>query len=219
MGVYIRVDDGWSPWANTVAYYPLSSDFTDHSWNGYDLTNNWGSITTQWTVSCAYYSGSTSVNSINTSAPVWSTRTIACWIYLTWPTSWSAAAVWTGTYSSGTGIHNAEVLGAYNKFPSLSDYHAYGVTGTTDISNQWALLVWVVTGTDVTCYLNGAVEVNGTRGYASTDSTGIKLAWRNWGSGSEYFKGYLSEVIVENKAWTATDVLNYYNQTKSKYWL
>lgn len=220
MGVHIRAESNQRmPWANTVAYYPLSTDFTDKSWNGYDLTNSWGSITTQWTVSCAYYSGSTSVNSINTTAPVWATRTIACWMYLQSPTSWSAVGVWTGTYNASTGQHNAEVLGAYNSNTSLSDYHAYWVTGSTSITNQRVFLVWVVSGNDVTCYRNWTVDASGTRGYESTDSVGIKLSGRLWGSGSEYMKGYLSDVIVESTAWTATDVLNYYNQTKSKYWL
>ena len=46
-----------NPWANTVGYYPLNTDFDDYSWNSRNLTNTNATITTLGGVSCAYYWG------------------------------------------------------------------------------------------------------------------------------------------------------------------
>ena len=52
------VDDqqGWQPWANTLCYYPFDTDYSDQSWNGYNLTNRWATtIWTKWGVDCAVF--------------------------------------------------------------------------------------------------------------------------------------------------------------------
>lgn len=35
------IGDVWTPWSNTLAYYPLATGTKDYSWNGRDGTNNW----------------------------------------------------------------------------------------------------------------------------------------------------------------------------------
>ena len=43
--IYIRVDEQWwQPWANTIAYYPLETDYNDHSWNHRDPIQIWSSV-------------------------------------------------------------------------------------------------------------------------------------------------------------------------------
>lgn len=209
---------GWKPWVNTVAYYPLTDNFNDESWNWYNLTNSWWSITTYGWVKCAYYSGSTSVYSQNTSVPVWATRTINCRCYLPASESVDIPVVWTGSWVS----YWYRVLALWywsNGVPSLSDYDVLWVSWWGSKIWQWVNLVWIINWWDMSLYANWVLVASQSRGSAQQNSTVIKIAWRYGWGWSQYFKWYVNEVIVESKARTAQEISDYYNQTKSNYWL
>lgn len=207
---------GWKPWANTVAYYPLNSttNFTDQSWNGYDLTNSWGSITTFNWVSCAYYSGSTSVYSQNTSITFWTTRTINFWVYVA--SNRQNPIVWTWAYSYWA--YSTIVLWLTpNGYASISNYQNYWLDGTKNLSWGWVNMVWVVNWSDWKVYTNWQLELSWW--YTLNSWSQLKIWWRLGGSGSEYFQWYVNEIILENKERTAQEISDYYNQTKSNYGL
>ena len=224
MNVYIRQNElqnayigeyqeWWQPWANTVAYYPLKSDFNDASWNGYNLYNSWGSITTFNGIDCAYYSGNSSVYSENSSVPVWETRTINFRSYLpedrydivvfTW--QWTYGRVWVG-YT----VDNSICVWA------MTDFEVYWMSWNTPIWWKWVNIVWVVEWYNVYLYINWELDTSGTRSVKSSSTTRLRV----WGTGgNEWFKGYVNEVIFEDKARTAQEIADYYNQTKSDYGL
>ena len=206
----------WNPWANTVAYYPLTDDFNDHkwSWTLYNLTNNGWSLTTLSWVKCAYYNWSS--YSSNSSISFWSTRTLLAWCYLLW--NWMIA--YTGTYNSSR--YNLLALFSNNSWKlNVSDLQVTWFNTSSTYLNQWVLLAWIVDGQSTSTmkmYINWSLYNESSRNYWSTDTSWLWV-WRKYDINSDYLTWYISNLIIENKAWTAQEVLDYYNQTKSQYGL
>jgi hypothetical protein len=218
MNVYIYTDkEGWVPWENTIAYYPLTDNFNDESWNWYNLTNSWWSITTYGWVKCAYYSWSTSVYSINTSVSVWATRTLNCWCYLPNVLSVDVPVIFTWRANVAQS-QMALWYGRNTGYASLSDYYQVWINGSVNLAWKWVNLIWVNEWASMKLYVNGTLVNSATRSYSTINSVNIKIAWPA-GAWSQYFKWYVNNVIVENKARTAQEIADYYNQTKSNYWL
>jgi len=212
---YIGEYKGWKPWANTVAYYPLTDDFNDHkwTWTAYNLTNSWWSITTYGWVKCAYYSWSTSVYSQNTSISFWTTRTIVFWGYLL--NTGTAPVVWTWIYSYNS--LSTRVVWYGGSKSSISNYQNYWLNGTSNVYWKWVNIVWISDWSKMELYVNWQLEASWSNTLYAWSQ--LKIWWRLWGSWSEHFTWYVNEIILEDKARTAQEVQDYYNQTKSNYWL
>jgi len=206
---------GWKPWTNTIAYYPLKEDFNDHkwTWTSYNLTNNGWSITTFNWVPCAYYSGSTSVYSINTSISFWTTRTIVFWGYLL--NTGTAPVVWTGIYSYNS--LSTRAVWYWGSKASISNYQNYWMDGTSNVYWKWVNIVWISDWSKMELYVNWQLEASWSNTLYAWSQ--LKIWWRLWGMWSEYFTWYVNEIILEDKAWTTQEVLDYYNFTKSTYGL
>lgn len=213
------------PNANTVAYRPLNSTTTntDQSWNGYNLTKTWGSFTTLWNVSCFYNGGSTTWYFNLTSAskiPSWNTdRTICLWVnpsnYTTsydryvfayWENSnWKSMKIMlTKQWYFRAYIYGNSITSTYRKVPW---WHQLTITtswNTFNFYENWALIwsdnSWTINTTSISSsYPLRLMRLN------SSTSDNYQIRW------------YLSEVIIEDKTWTADEVLAYYNQTKWNY--
>ena len=51
-------------------------------------------------------------------------------------------------------------------------------------------------------------------------STVLCIGGGSWTSSVDnFFNGYMSDVIIENKVRTAQEISDYYNATKSNYWI
>lgn len=208
--VSVTIDSSWHPWANTVAYYPLDTDFNDASDNNYDLTNSWWVITTLNWVSCAYYDWAS--YSRNTVFSIWATRTISVWVYVT-STNTAMGAVCTGDDYS-TNIFWIFVDWGYW---ALWDWRGAIQHWTTSILNWWHLLTWVLPlDWQTTLYIDGNFEKSYT----------FQIVWwweiciwaKTWGF-SEKYTWYVSKVIIEDKAWTLQEIQDYFDQTKWDYWI
>jgi len=218
MGVYLYTDEGWLPWANTMAYRPLTSSTTlnDQSGNSYNLTNK-GSVTF-WTykwVNCAYFDGTWSnYLDIGTFPTNQQAFTVSCRIYYisnekTANGNYDQVAWWWYTnhwlrrdcYNSP---YNKLICWWIDAWSLTSDsawiYTTYTFNGSNvgTFYKNWSL-VWTYTNTPNfwTYFSIGAIH-NSSSGYKK---------WK-WG---------ISEVIVESWQRTAQDVANYFNQTKSNY--
>ena len=111
MNVYIWEDYDWTPWENTIAYYPLTSTDTvnDRSWNWLNGTQNW-TITFGswlWWVDCALFSWNTwSYIQVAHNAKM-ATNTIT---YSMWLASknydWNRWIVYKWAFSNGNGIYS-----------------------------------------------------------------------------------------------------------------
>lgn len=216
---------GFTPTVNTVAYYPLTSSTTvsDLSWNNHNLTNN-SNLVTFWTnawVDCAnfwtpwrsshnlYYTNPTFLPSWNAS------RTMSIWAYNTRTSTHDSLMCFWGAWSS------KNLWGFfYNSWVYIAWYSAdtsqYNFT-----QNVWHNVIWTFDGSVIRLYLDWALQ--GTKSTSLNTTTG--KFWIGWGSTSSAFSSdhyrdwYLSECIVENVTRTATEISDYYNSTKSKYWL
>lgn len=225
MSIYFWVDERRKPWANTVAYRPLTSTTTvnDQSWNNYTLTRTWGSFTTIGGVDCFYNgwwtSGYFTLNSAP-KIPSWSAaRTISLWVKPTnYSRSYDRYILDYGGQTAGSGVAFLTTM-----------YGLYEVLVVTDYMD-WAsvivarkLLTFTTSWSGYDFYINWVLQWHSSYALntsAVSSSFPLRLMRQNTTtSDNNQLRWYLSEVIIEDKAWTATEIENYFNDNKSKYWL
>lgn len=219
---------------HTVAYYPLTSST---QWN--DMSGNWYNMVAenskvqfwinQW-VDCASFDNSQATSWLE--AYLWTTsfnrlswasaRTFSFWSYNTNSSLPAHPEVYVFQWKTGT---NRMVLIASGEEFSWAKYW---------ISQRWAswwfgnITRWVWQNNIITYdwskfewYINWVTTW--TWNYTiNTSGSNLMIWWvnrdtinNNWYS----FNGYMSDFIVEDRAWTAGQCSNYYNLTKRNYWL
>ena len=212
---------GWTPGSNTIAYYPLTSSSTiqDKSWNDRNLINT-GSVvfwTYQW-VNCAYFNWTSNSQLYNTSISfsAYPTQTVLVWMYI----SWTSTSVYQTIYHTWTTAKTGK-LGSWFKYWTWiciwSWYWWYESIKSWNINGSWHLLVNVTNWTSSTQYLDWALYQSLTNSLSYTQ-TWLYIWWAQQSS-SERLSWYESEFIVESKVRTAQEIQDYYNNTKSNYWL
>lgn len=214
------IGEVWTPWSNTIAYYPLTSSTTttDQKWT-YNLTNAWNVVfwTYQW-VSCAYFNWTTTSQLYNTSLSFAArpTQTVLVWMYISWTSTSVYQTIYHTWITSKTGK-----LGSWFKYWTWlcigSWYWWYESIKSWNINGSWHLLVNVTNWTSSTQYLDWALYQSLTNSLSDTQ-TWLYIWWAQQSS-SERLSWYESEFIVESKVRTAQEILDYYNKTKSNYWL
>lgn len=207
----------WQPWINTLAYYPLDTDFNDYSSTGADLTNTWWTITTIDGVTCAYYDWGD--YSQNTTLPslTW-TRTLSCrrrpastsgvmWVMVSWYVTyenlkqrWIQQSSWVMRWSEWVTLEQS-----VSSWISVTAWNWYHVVTTIE---NW---------TTAKIYVNGVLCNTVTRTDAIQSWQWICIWARASNTHSEKANWYVSEAIVEWVAWTQQEVLDYFNQTKANY--
>ena len=226
MGVYLHTND-WIPLENTIAYYPLTSSSTvnDYSWNGYTLTQNWNSdFWTYLWVDCVYVHWSDSRwfkcltnQSINNSV-LWNSFTLifrwardtnkSIWCAFWWINwSWN----WLNYGSNNNNIQLDVLLNwSINRLQSTP----------TTTAQQWNLYTAVYDNWSEKWYIDWNVVVSGNY---TVGTINILWVWCWFWTESSWYtyqnNGYLSNVIIESKARTTAEVLNYFNNTKNNYWI
>lgn len=221
----------WKPWENTLAYYPLEIDTKDYSWNSRDGTNS----------NVTFSNGIATFNGINSQVTIsdasWqrptSNFTILAWFRCAGANNYndSQEIVWKhqNRAASYSNFFYAISVWADKKavwwFANGSSWSFYPWTSNYSIEyNTWYL--WVITNdwTTKTLYINWEQQVQSTGISTTTSTSSIPLiiwaAEYSWGSAHHInFNWNISKVILENKTWTAQEISDYYNQTKSNYWL
>ncbi len=219
----VNAPNPWTPGANTVVYYPLTSTTTvnDQSGNNHHLTNN-NDLVTFWINAW--------VNCANFGTPWASTHNL----YYTNPTflpSWNASrtmSIWA--YSTRTSLHDSMMFFWWERssyklcslfFHTWVYFAGYSADTSqyTFTTNTWHNVVATYDGSIVRLYLDGAQM--GTK--TTTLNTTTPKFWIGWGGTSPYYAsnhyrdGYLSECIVEDVVRTAQEVADYYDDTKAIY--
>ena len=208
----------WSPWSNTIAYYPLESDGNDNA-NNYNLSNLWTTtFGTIWGIKWAIFSANTTSWLYNNSVsiPQWNNSwTVNMYIY---PTSYNSSEddvffMWTGNYNQWFLIYDLNPI-------SISTWWS-AINSTTNVSlNTWSNIVITQSSKTYTIYVNWVSVKSWTMSSANLTGTNLNLGYAYWNDASnKRFVWWMSEFILENKTWTATEISNYYNRTKSKYWI
>ena len=209
----------WQPWANTIAYYPLTSTSTtnDLSWNGYNLTNSWATFSDNY---CEINDSMFLFR--NTSADAnfisWSTDcTYSIWVkilWFNWNNNWypywqgedSTARVWGLTMQSTSyWIDNWW----YGEWVQVSMYNNY---------TDWHLITTVYDSTSQTKYLYLDWVLQTSKVQNVNISKDILYIWKDAIYGAR-LNAQISNFIIENKARTAQEISDYFNQTKWNYWI
>lgn len=223
---YIGENPTWKPNAHTVAYRPLTETTTmyDKSWNNYNLTKIDGSFTTIWGVSC-FYNGGGSSGYFNLTSwaniPSWNAaRTISMWVRVT--ALWSYVN-YIFNYWNWNNANQAFSLYATTATKFAASTKSNEVTSSVFTKNVWYLLTFTLGSWAAKFYVNGEYigSLTGTQNTQAISSSYPLRIFRLMNSTSTNYqtRGYLSEVIIEDKAWTATEIASYFNNNKEKYWL
>jgi len=211
----------WKPWSNTLLYMPFKTDLLDHSWNWVSFTNSWG-VTIQ--NGAAYFTGSNYLysKSFNSISSYQTNCTISVWFKNTSSTNAERTAIHQFYYGSWKYYWYSLWCRSDWKIMVQNTY-----TGSVDWTqpSYWTTQRWnvvLVRDNPSKIYINWVLYQNGNTNDKSSLYSWIWIWWsmRYNGDMWEYkWIWYISEVIIEWKKWTAQEVLNYYNQTKSTYWL
>lgn len=207
----------WKPWANTISYYKFDWNLNDSSWNNRNLS--WGSSWTFWT-------------------------TAWWWTYAIFNQSWYTNKLYDIPFNSQS--YTVSIWYNYNQATSsssriamdFSDWSIY--TPRIRQETDWKTYIWI-SWNDLDYILNSIWVWHNIVITYSANSISLYIDWskvKSWTSssvnktislvlGRDYnqtwttytSRNYLGEMILESICWTSLDVANYYNQTKSNYWL
>lgn len=203
----------WQPWANTIAYYPLNSTNTvnDLSWNNYNLTNTNTTFGTNAWVSCASFNGSNSkLTATIWTLPQWANaRTTSLWVYSQADTR---SIMWY--WANRTRYWCREMMhGNSSEWFGIVCYYIDEYSWE-NILDAWTLVTTTYDGDYIKIYINWELQ------YTSTAYT-LETSWGNFEIGNpystNYFYWYASNAIIEDKARTAQEIQDYFDQTKSLY--
>ena len=215
---------GWKPWSNTVAYYPLTATTTvnDQSGNSRNLTNtNVTFWTNQW-VSCASFNWTDS--KLNYS----SFYNLSQWDYAINLRAYKLTQTQNDAYIVDMWTHSSSYKGQslvveYDNNRLRFAFWYDDCDASVNPSNQWTNICCQYKKSTNEQFLYVNWVLNNSRTATNThllqnlnlcicgnviSTSQINYCW----------KWYLSNLIFENKLWTATEVQNYYNKTKSNYW-
>lgn len=188
----------WKPDSNVLAYYPFKDDTIDATWK----------TTLSWTMVQSWLGYKSTV-----SASVLCSEQIqfrSFWINVgTYPTSWQPF-IWSNSRSMGYYTkHNNSNLTKHLVLFYNSRYDSY--------LKDFAPATWT--------WHHLTMGYTGSKSIYSVDWV-IADMWTNWGYG---FSGYyffldaqdvsISKLIMSNRCWSNDEIVSYYNQTKSDYWL
>lgn len=209
---------GWQPWANTVAYYPLTSNADDDSWNGYNATNYGATFSeTNW----AYF-GAVRNRLELPNMTVGNVFTISLWAKVTSNLSWDQEF----NFYYDRSYYNRNLLFRYSAswtdvYTGNNAYNQDSWTASTSPWTWWNNIILVKNWTSLNVYKNWTSIWTHT-GYD------VSIPWWSntvcvWGTVSAWSSGYkewyIKDYIIENVARTAQEVADYYNLTKWNYWI
>ena len=137
--------------------------------------------------------------------------------------SWGA---WIRPTATGTPVffgNNSTGLGMVSYWDSANNKVRVGTwaldrltSGTTILPSTWGYTFWTWNGTTLTSYTNGIAD-----GTATGFSFNISNIYTTIGNAvnSQYFNGRISQTFIYNRALSATEALQNYNATKTRFGL
>lgn len=207
------------PTADCIVYYKFQDDMKDYSWNWFDITSTaWSAaITTLSWIKCLNLDTSWSYvyrNLPTWMATGWSARTHLAWVR--WSELWEHPVRWygSGSYNAGDSLWNNNESSTW---PAWTQYWNW-ITSSQWISvNTWYLMWVTVSNGTVKLYINW--QLVGTKSMAVNTSSWnpLYLGKNPWSNATLVW--YLWAFASFNTAWADADIADYYNKTKSNYWL
>ena len=213
MWVYMRVDkQRWQPWANTVAYYEFDWNLNDSSGNDRNMSLYAWTVTywtTTWGKKYAYFNSSTWTNQIQ--IPINWDFTVLMWVnpQTDFGNSWTHSMLDIQTDQSHwylRWLNTVVISQGTDIYTQLYTESRYLLANSYDSTNNQLLK-----------YIDGNYKWTGSNTWILGNQK-MKLN-QIWDTNSTTYSNnaYYSELIIEDKAWTEQEILDYYDQTKSLY--
>lgn len=222
MNVYIYSDQ-WNPWSNTVWYWTFddqnANQITDVSWNWNNLTGNTMPTYIQvlWSNYAWNYNNVSSWWTQSYSWTIdWNKFTVMLWLKVS--ATWQQYIINIVKDSSG---NSPALIYWFNSWQIELYWYVNGTTYRSTIKSSTSLDTWYCVWftrnwTTMKTYINGAYVASLTIPVV-TWLTSFVLG-SNWPS--QRFHWQIGEAVL--KSWVEEDLSymsNYYNQTKSLYWI
>lgn len=205
-----------TPWPNTVAYYKLDGNANDSSGNGYHGTSSNMTRPTDWGRQVGGFNGSNGYISAGnvTATNFWTGNfTISSYVKLSWlgTYQWIVNKVdYNDTNWFWMNILNSNKASYFDKDSSYSD-----ITGSTSLSTSVRYnVVFTRSWTTYTIYLNGVSDISQTKTVRNINNSYNLEIGRYRNVSWNQLNWLAKEIIIENRARTAQEVLNYYNTSK-----
>ena len=203
---------GWQPWANTLLYVPMKTDLTDHSNNHFTLTNTGVSlVSNQADIDVWYFNGSSYLSWANSSLFNFGDIHIWVWVKMAAIAHDQMIFAWVSNWNFFFGYGMGNYWGIGRNGIAWDGYYSYALnTGTwyyVTLDRSWNSLNISVNTSTVWTWTNNKTYTTSWWYQIGNDGTGTLINW------------YMSNLIIENKAWTAQEREDYYNQTKANYWI
>lgn len=214
----------WQPWANTIAYYPLNWNLNDNSGNGYNLTNSWTTFITlaSWKQVLSVEQASAYNNSFTYDLSG-KDFTISYFVKDTAQRIWYSDFPYIRLYNSS----NSVLYENKHAWPSqrnlvwarINNNYPWDVE-RYNIDENWHSYFYVYNNTDRVQKLYVDWNLVST---AQPISNPISTACAKLQVGGLWYKGQVHfqmwDLIIEDKVRTAQEIADYYNKTKSQYWI
>lgn len=204
---------------SAVATYNLDGNATD-------LSGNYNGTETSITYTTGKYGQGAIVTnnnsnkiSLGTPIGIGVDKTVSMWVKQTTATTYSYAFS-QGTLGT-TGTYEAIVFGyADSKINFKSRYTSSYIRDiTSDITpslNTWYHIVYTVSGTTSTLYINGVNKGTSTVSSIGTSSGAMELG-ASTAPSDQWLDGVIDQVRIFNRALTSTEVSTLYNEQATKY--
>lgn len=217
---------GWKPWSNTIAYYPLNWDANDYSgnWHNGTTTNVTYTTLSSWKQVASYTQNNSRLKIL---AIWWAYQKITTSIWLKWDWTLSnyVSRIWCLDWNNNWRTLFQPRRTKTNDWGNLA-LSTYNWSTENNKSlwvspSNWTNLVVVFDSWTLYWYVNWIYKGQLSSWFTSWT---MSLSYNCW-IGSEpdnsqnWWGWYMSEAIIENKTRTAQDIQDYYNLTKSNYWL
>jgi hypothetical protein len=148
------------------------------------------------------------------SVSLWMKRTGTSGQASSWITqNYSGTTMNMGVYTndSGTGVGTDQVTGSF----FTGDWRKCGAT--TLALNTWVNVTYTWNGSLLTSYANGASNSASTLAFTATDAGNAYRIGRRWDGGASYILGEIGQVLIYNRALTASEVLQNYAATSNTF--
>lgn len=212
---FARASQQWSPLSlSPVLWYKGDNNATDSSASGF--TGTWSGTTayTSGVNGAAFsFNGSSSVSKTFESSLATSNTTICLWM--------NVAPVGIGTVRIALSMRqNAPSRGYYNGVSAANTFvHSYAYSdagprtlGTNAVLySQWVHVCFVANGTNLALYINGAIVDSRLDTYLPATTSSFMVGALVDGGPRLFFTGGIDDVIIFNRALTASDISKIYN--------
>jgi len=210
----------WQPWVNTIARWKLDWDTTDSVNNVYDMADRVWSMsywTLSWWEQYWIFDGNTVL--VSTSVPTWTKGTMSAWIYKSSTAEW--IILWQCTDTNNSDAYVTSIV--------KQDQLTFWIPWWPDKSrsytmslNTWHHVVFTQDWTNLSVYVDWVqLWTEAQSGWFNYHNWNILCIWGQARGTQSYGKltWNLSNVIIESEARSLSDIQNYYDQTKSLYWI